>query len=771
MTREATAFGDSARTPAVRFAVGDLVVDLGRQQVSRDGAVIPLPKLTFDLFMALVRAAPNLLTLDVLMAEVWPGVAVSPETVSQRVKLLRDALGDDARAPRYVAGLRGRGYRLLPDVVALREPQVAEAPSSPTPAEPAPEPSPAGEAPRRLRDRPAWLLTLVSLVAIAAASTLWLRRSADTPPPAELGQPRSVAVLPFENLSDDPRDRYLAPGIAEVVQHRLASHPELLVIASTSSFAIRERESDLREIGRRLGARYLVDGSVLRAGDRLRVTAHIIDAQNAAQLRSLRFDREIEDIVRIEDEVAAGVADAFALTLAPSPASAAGRSADLDAHLAYLQGKHLLASYRVADAKAAIAKFVEAYARDPGYAAAFWGEAEARERHAWLSAGDPLLEHGEITRLLDRALALDPLLGEAIALRAGLTGDEAGLRRGLALAPSNGRGYELLANLLWDQGRDEEARRTIELAKRLDPLTPRNHYLEGLDRLHREDLDAAEASFASTLELDPQFLPAIARLGTVESMRGHFAQAVRRYEQALALDPDALFVSQDLAIVYLDLGEVEAARSVGTGIEVALYEGRTDRALAIAAALPDETRRYHIEPSVLAFVIRDEGLRTSDEAGALRSLDWIAGPDSPPAPDKILASAHLLLRIGDAPQAEAQLRELAASCERTARGRSTGCLRRLAAVSAIRGDDEAALTLLTEWASRRQGFDWYVLARDPAFARLRGSPRFEALMARSREHAASERALLETLRAQGDVPRRSAARDGLPRALLTAEEN
>ena len=99
---------------SLQYRVGDLLIDTGPQRVTRDGNVIALPKLSYDLLIALVRAAPNLLSIDALMGEVWPKLVVSPETVSQRIKLLRDALGDDPRNPRYVEGLRGRGYRLIP---------------------------------------------------------------------------------------------------------------------------------------------------------------------------------------------------------------------------------------------------------------------------------------------------------------------------------------------------------------------------------------------------------------------------------------------------------------------------------------------------------------------------------------------------------------------------------------------------------------------------------------------------------------------------------
>jgi DNA-binding winged helix-turn-helix (wHTH) protein len=115
------------------YEVCDLVIDLARQRVTRNAAEIALPKLSFDLLLVLIRAAPAVLSNDELMAQVWPGLVVSPETVSRRVKLLRDALGDDPRAPRYIAGLRGRGYRLIPEVRSVEE--VSPRPSSPSPVQ------------------------------------------------------------------------------------------------------------------------------------------------------------------------------------------------------------------------------------------------------------------------------------------------------------------------------------------------------------------------------------------------------------------------------------------------------------------------------------------------------------------------------------------------------------------------------------------------------------------------------------------------------------
>ena len=270
------------------FVVGDLRVDIGQQRVIRLGTEITLPNLSFQLLVALIRGAPNVLSLDLLMARVWPGLMVSPETVNKRANLLREALGDDAKEPRYISLVRRRGYRLVADVTRaerLAAPLGAPVAAAPRIESSIPDTAASRSQPVRAQLSPRQWLGLSAFVVVVlavgiSARTLIRDHSSSAAIPKEASQladapigtrARTVAVLPFENISADTADAYLARGLPEMVLNRLSRVTGLAVIARNSSFALNTTSIDSQEIGRRLNCGYLVNGSVQRNADRLRV--------------------------------------------------------------------------------------------------------------------------------------------------------------------------------------------------------------------------------------------------------------------------------------------------------------------------------------------------------------------------------------------------------------------------------------------------------------------------------------------------------------------
>jgi TolB-like protein/DNA-binding winged helix-turn-helix (wHTH) protein len=361
------------------YIVGDLRVDVGQQRVLRADRDIELPNLSFQFLVALVEAAPNVVSNELLMARVWPGLIVSPETVIKRVKLLRDALGDEAREPRYIAGVRSRGYRLVASVARAENRPAVEA----VLAAAIPDGAPTGTdadaiapARRRYGKSLSWGVAVGLILALAIGVGLRYRQSATrTPLSSSALSARTIAVLPFDSISAEVSDGYLAQGVPEMILNRLSHMEGLAVIARTSSFALPTRAMDSREIGRRLNSGYLVGGSVQREGDRLRVNVQLVDASTGLMVWSSRFDRPLHDIFDLEDEISDQLADAIALRTGsgkPGPV-AKERSHDVEAYLAFLKGRTLLGRFTVPESEAAVPYFEKAIRLDPQFAASYAG--------------------------------------------------------------------------------------------------------------------------------------------------------------------------------------------------------------------------------------------------------------------------------------------------------------------------------------------------------------------------------------------------------------
>jgi TolB-like protein/DNA-binding winged helix-turn-helix (wHTH) protein/Tfp pilus assembly protein PilF len=753
---------DKTEDSVAIYQAGDLIIDMGRHRVLRGAQEIPLPKLSFDLLLALVRAAPNVVSLDALVEQVWPNVVVGPETLSQRISLLREALGDNSRKPRYIASLRSRGYRFIPAVVRDGN-ELPPAPSSS----------------RRRRILLAGALILAA--AVAALFFIHSTRRQHAGPVASATvtalPEHTVAVLPFQNLATDSENdsEVIAFGIAEGLLHRLASMRELTLIARTSSFAAAAAPSaDAQAIGRKLNAKYLIEGSVQRAGERLRVTAQLIDAVTGAHIWSLRFDRTIDDIFAVEDEITQHVAQALQVTLT-EPRHPYARFG-IEAYLALLQGRALVASRKPADAGEAIRRFEHAIEIAPDFAIAYVDLANAHVHLAHLSTAylsDPNRDAIERARpLVAKALQLDPTLGEAYVLRGfieAFDGDlgraEADYRRGLDLAPNYGLGYEEFTEFLQvDLQRFAEALAAIDRARLVDPLRPRLHYIKGRMLAGVGSFEEAEALYLRALELAPDYYPALLRLGEVRSQQGQFAAAVRLGERAAAIESTVQWVPFTLAEFYLDSGEVDAAREVlGNQADdlqwssLCMLDGKIERVAALAANSAFEAVEPY-EDEFLPFALRDAALAPDRPAKPRQLLiaRWERSRARPPSSEfwgTRVAFAQLQLALGDRNAAQQLARALLQIDDRYA---AHGIQYAKPYAYVLLDDKDAAIRALERNVER--GYLkrwWYTFERDLSLRAALGSdPRFQSLAARVRRHVDSQHVLLQQMRERGEVPTR-----------------
>ena len=791
------------------FIVGDLHVDVGQQRVTRAGIAIPLPNLSFQLLLALIRVAPNILSNDLLMARVWPGMIVSPETVAKRVNLLREALGDNAQKPRYIAGVRSRGYRLIATVSSAPRPAPPDegslsAPVGVTQSEMSPTQDAVAIAPRTVSAKPGriWWLALPVLLAVIVAIAIGVRTANKSrvvgaqPIPqnplretAAIGaRARTVAVLPFDNISADPADAYLAQGLPEMILNRLSRIDGLSIIARNSSFALPTKNIDSSEIGRRLNSGYLIGGSVQREADRLRVAVHLVDSAAGTLIWSAHFDRGLHDIFSIEDEIADQIADALSVRIgagAPKPPAGA-RSANLEAYLAFLQGRTLLGRFTVAESDAAVPYFERAIALDPNFAPAYASLYDAK-----MQAADQRRENLRPVRqryrhLIDRSLELDPKLGAAYFARA-MWGDERydasatsdnplivarerDFRQGAALDPSNGRGLEAYAEfLIYQLQRPEEGQSVLKRALWVDPMSPSVHFADAM--LSASGAKDSEQKTQQVLELDPNFVPALLWYGKYRwLLEGKLAEAIQIIEHAIALDPKNSLLLHAAMTVYLDLDDAKAARAVVAGMPqdaralglLAMHDG--DWRHAGLAAYDEEgwTRDGDHCAFWQSEALRDYALKTGELNRAIafiKSKYYFA--DSPAAHLDVCnkgAAVHLSQLLAAAGQTEqaAALRRAATSWNDANEAAYLGDSRRIRAkVLLLDGKPDAALVELAE--SFRSGFYvqwWYTINYDPLWLPLHGDARFQAIAADVRRYVDAQRSQLEALRRQGAVPRR-----------------
>ncbi len=800
-------------TNAAALIVGDLLVDVGQQRVTRAGSDIALPNLSFQLLVALARAAPNVLSNDSLMTQVGPGLVVSPETVNKRVNLLREALGDDPHEPRYITGVRGRGYRLIASVSRATEgallpdlpapipegsPRAAGLPVPPIPIDAHPPELPTS---RRLGRWAALSVLTTGLLIAATIGVRWAaRHQVDGAIPAPVGPAttpaaigalsRTVAVLPFDSISADPADAYLALGLPEMILNRLSRIDGLSVIARNSSFALATKSIDSREIGRRLNSGYLIGGSVQREADRLRVAVHLVDSAAGTLIWSAHFDRGLHDIFRIEDEIADQLAGALSMRLGelePKPPAAA-RSANLEAYLAFLRGRTLLGRFTVAESEAAVPYFERAIALDPTFASAYASLYDARMQAADQRREDLTFARQRNRHLIDRALELDPKLGAAYFARA-MWGDEPydasatrdnpliiarerDFRQGAALDASNGRGLGAYAEFLsWILERPAEGRSVLKRALWVDPMSPSARFTDAEFSLDESGATVSEQKTLQVLELDPNFVPALQRYGTFRWLiDGKLAEAIQIIEHAIALDPKNSLLLHRAVSVYLDLGDVQAARAVVPGMPpsaraaglLAMHEGDWRRAGLSAYDESGWTSDSDYCEIWQGEALRDYALKTGELSRAIAFIKSKFYLGDAPAPNLEVCNdgaavylSQLLAAAGQADQALA-LRRAAASWNDANEAKYLGGSRRLrAGVLLLDGKPDAALTELAEsFRSRFYGCRVHTVNYDPLWLPLHNDPRFQAIKADVRKYIDEQRSELETLRRNGLVPRR-----------------
>lgn len=398
------------------------------------------------------------------------------------------------------------------------------------------------------------------------------------PGPAAIATPdaRSVAVLPFVNMSGDADNEYFSDGLTEELLNALAQLDGLKVAARTSSFRFKGEVGDLADIARQLRVAHLLEGSVRRSGDRVRITAQLINAADGFHLWSETYDRQLTDIFAIQDDIATEVARALRVRLLGDAVPAVPRppTGNLEAYTAYLRGKQALriASYEAYER--ADAAFREALALDPDFAAAHAALAETWRLRAFWGVVPWSEGVEEVRRGVARSLALDPEqpLGWALdgvlkfhdreaepSHAARLAAAERSYRRALALEPGQPLASEELARLLRQRGRNDEALGVLMAALERDPLSGQAHWRIGQHYQGLGELAPAAARFQAAIELVPEDPLVASSLARVRYAQGQIGEAIVQTARMVPLDPRDHEGPLLIVQLYLELGMTDAA--------------------------------------------------------------------------------------------------------------------------------------------------------------------------------------------------------------------
>ena len=767
--------------PRPVYDFGEFRLDVSRQLLFAKGAseALPVAPKTIAALLLFIKNRGELLSKDQLMAGLWPGRVVEENNLTQLISVLRHVLGEEPGENRYIATVPGYGYRFVPEVV-------------PHPDSGVPPAKPQAIAPTtHARPRRGVVVALAGALGAVLLTYGWFAhwRPLEGMSDSAIELPsRTIAVLPFENLSADEGKEYIAFGMADSVLHRLARVPDLTVIARTSSFVFRDRATDAREIGRALNARYLLEGSLQHSDERVRVTAQLIDAATGGHVWSLRFDRPLDDLFSVEDEIAQAVAQALQVGI-EQPEHPYARFG-INAYLAYLQGQALIATHRNDDSERAIEHFRHAIDIAPNFAAAHAALADATWQVLFqlqsAGMGEPnrartdrelqslVAGAREVQPMLERALELDDRLAEAYVLRADLknvmddpVGAEADYRKGLSLRPSYSQGHIKFSVFLFYHGSEEEMWAEIDRAILVDPLAPRAYYVKGHYNVFTEAEEGGtaiegERYIQQALTRDPDYHPALLLLGRVRWYQGRFAEAAMLAERALAVDPRVEWTRRVLAEIYLDIGELDASRSVLLEapatvppiywLATCLYEKRPQQAAELLRADPD--RDGFIDVDTSAYVLRDAATAAGHpEQGRAELLEWVNEFGDQYA---LMIFAHLNLVLGDRAESERNARRLL-EANHDEINRRLFTVPKAAALTLLREHD-AAIELLEDHGKFGFGWRWwYTFDREPVFDPLRADPRFQALAAKAHANADAERERLRTMRERGEVPTRVAS--------------
>ena len=475
--------------------MADWEVLAASDRIRRGTTEIKLEPKVMAVLVCLADRRGELVTREQLEREVWGGTVVGYDALTSSIIKLRKALGDSSRHPRFIETVSKKGYRLIAPVRRTHEPGAPII---------VPAPAPTVNRSRRMR-----LAGLAIVVIAAAGLAVFFRGDLLRPAPTAPDKP-SIVVLPFGNLGNDPAQAYFTDGITADITTSLSKLSGLFVIASSSAQSYREPPTDIKQVAETLGVRYVLEGNVRRSGNRLRVNVQLVDAATGFHLWAERYDRDMQHVLDVQDDVTAKIVNALSVELTEAERQRGARryTINVDAYDEFLRGQSLYVRSTPEDNLQARALFQQAINRDPGFARAYGAMALSYVDEARFGWGkNPAAALERAFELANKAVALDDQLPQA---------------------------YRALSYVYLHKRELARAIDAIQRAITLDPNDADGRASLALTHIYNENYEAAIRILREAMQLNPHYPARYA------SALGHAYYFLGRHEDAVVTLRDAI---------------------------------------------------------------------------------------------------------------------------------------------------------------------------------------------------------------------------------------
>jgi TolB-like protein/DNA-binding winged helix-turn-helix (wHTH) protein len=594
-----------------KVRTGLFEIDLASGQVLKNGRKLPLQGQPFRVLAMLLERPGEVVTRQELQARLWPvdTYVGFDEGLNTAIRKLRTAFGDSAGNPRFIETLPRRGYRFIAPVIETTPsglPTIAEAIAieeaddavvgSGQAVSAADDPALASGV-RKWPWKTVVLATAFLLLALTVVAYMMRRRPS---PGSTLAKRAMLAILPFQNLSNDPKQEYFSDGLTEETITDLGQlSPENLgVIARTSAMAYKHTDKTVSQIGRELGVDYILEGSVRREGGKVRVSAQLIRVSDQLHLWAQNYDRDLDDMLDVQNDLGRSIAEQVSANLTPQQKVELSKkhSVNPEAYDLYLKGRFYWNQRTPGAIKESIGYFQEATAKDANFALAYAGLADAYNISNIIGVYSPRESFPQARAAAIRAIELDPSLAEAHAALGmeeshyefDFPGAEREFLKAIEVNPNSPYAHLFYSNcFLMPMGRKAQAIAENKRAVEIDPLSlPINNFM-GMTYMFAGDNQSAYRQFQNTIAMDPSFPLAHEYFSWFLTTTGRFEEAIKEQEKSEVFSGSSPEEAATRATVM--------ERAFKSGGEKGFWQKRLELELA-ASKQPGA----HASPSVLA---------------------------------------------------------------------------------------------------------------------------------------------------------------------------